>query len=170
MIWWLFRRRYPEPITCEKCGFLIGYDMPARGSKPAEQYRVEHERICLAASPDTPMVEPRSEEEAQRESTPEEDAEFSRLVALKQKALIQAITLHLNRTPENEDETMAMFEMIKPALIHPIMGMGPAATNRAFLEIITHLAYRLAEARGEAVEAMWQREAAELARKDGHDA
>lgn len=97
--------------------------------------------------------------------TPDEAAEFLALVEVKQRALVQAITLHLNRTPENEEETIALIELIGPDLVHPLTGMGPGAMNRAFLDIVTHLVGRLAGARGETVSDAWRREAAELARE-----
>ncbi|GAA3172640.1 hypothetical protein [Nonomuraea roseoviolacea] len=167
MIRWLLRRFLPELVRCERCGMIIGYNTRALGEKPVEQYRVEHDRICLLAEPGTPPPERRPGDEVRDEFTPEEYAEFQQLVAVKQAALIQEMTLHLNRSPDNEEEMIALLATIQPQLVHPIMGMGPAAMNRATLDIVTHLVTRLAQERGEPIAVTWQREAAELAREDG---
>ncbi|MER7500466.1 hypothetical protein AB0L05_27790 [Nonomuraea pusilla] len=167
MIRRLLRRLFPELIRCEKCGMVIGYNVRAPGEKTLKEYRVEHERICLLADPGTPMPEPRPGD-APIGPTPEEQAKFLQLIDAKQSALIQEVTLYLNRTPENEEETLALLETITPQILHPIMGMGPAATNHAYLNIVEHLVARLAAERGEPAVRTWQREAAELAREDEH--
>lgn len=164
MIRWLLRRFLPELVRCEKCGAVIGYNVRAPGEKSLTKYRVEHERICLLAEPGTPLPKARLGRE-RPESTPEEEAEFLRLVDAKRSALLQEITVHVNRTPENEEETLALLDTIVPQLLHPIMGTGPAAMHRAYVNLIGHLVKRLAAERGEAVDVTWQREAAELARR-----
>jgi hypothetical protein len=165
VISWLLRRLLPKLVRCEKCGTVIGYDKPAWGKNSLQRFRVEHERICLLAEPGTPMPE-RGPGDAQREPSPEEWAEFLKLIEAKHSALVQEITVHLNRTPENEEETLALLETITPQLLHPLMGMGPAAMNQAYLGIVEHLVAHLAAERGEPVAQTWRREAAEMAQRD----
>lgn len=166
MIRWLLRRYFPELVRCEKCGAVIGYNQRLPGEKTLKEFRVEHDRICLLSEPGTPMPEPRPGD-ARPEPTPEEEAEFERLIGAKRSALLQEITVHVNRTPENEEETLGLLDTILPQLLHPIMGMGPAAMHRAYLDLVRHLVERLAAERGEPMAWTWQREAAEMAREDG---
>lgn len=166
MINWLFRRYVPELVRCEKCGMVIGYNRRIPGEKTLHEYRTEHDRICLLSEPGTPLPTSR-EGEPPAEFDPEEEAEFLRLVDAKRSTLIQEITIHVNRTTENDEQSRELLRTIVPFLMHPIMGVGPSAMHRAYLIIVTHLVERLAAERSEPASWTWQREAADMAREDG---